>query len=110
MTNHLPLGAVITLHFSTDSVSLYGEPVFTVGPLVCDQAEVGSNGWATSNTTTNSIIELSNDDLQIFSNSQVYVGSIIAIPGTNGQTVEVRADDFLQILSLLQISGRVGGE
>ena len=110
LTSHLPLGATVTIYLDTDSASLYTSPLLEIGPLTLAAGFTDANGVVTGTTATDNEINLSGDDFQIFSNPQVFVGARLEFPGTAGDTVRLRGDDFLHIGGQVKISARVGGE
>jgi hypothetical protein len=110
LTSHLPLGATVTIYLDTDSASLYTSPLLEIGPLTLAAGSTDANGIVTGTATTDNEINLSGDDFQIFSNPCVFVGARLEFPGTAGDTVRLRGDDFLHIGGRVTISARVGGE
>lgn len=110
MHNHLPLGAQLSVYIGTDSASLFTAPLTVIGPLSFDAATTDINGAATNETITNSEIELTKYDLQVFGNRNLFVATVLELTGSNGQTVRIRAADYMAITGVVQFTARVGGE
>ncbi|MBK7091974.1 MAG: hypothetical protein IPH59_09695 [bacterium] len=110
MHNHLPLGAQMRVYIGTDSASLFTAPLTIIGPLSFDQATTDANGAATNEVVTNSEIELTKEDLLVFGNRNLYVATVLELAGSNGQTVRIRAADYMAISGVVQFTARVGGE
>lgn len=110
MRNHLPLGAQMSVYIGTDSASLFTAPLTVIGPLSFDQATIDGNGAASEETITNSEIDLTADDLRVFGNRNLFVATVLELTGSNGQTVRIRAADYMAITGVVEITARVGGE
>lgn len=110
MRNHLPLGAQMSIYIGTDSASLFSAPLTILGPLSFDQATTDLNGAASEEVITNSEIELTTENLRVFSNRSLYIAPVLELTGSNGQTVRIRASDYMAINGVVEISARVGGE
>jgi hypothetical protein len=110
MRNHLPLGAQMSVYIGTDSASLFTAPLAVIGPLSFDQATTDANGAALEEIITNSEIELTAEDLRVFGNRNLFVATLLELTGSNGQTVRIRAADYLAMTGVVEITARVGGE
>jgi hypothetical protein len=110
ITNHLPLGAQVTIYIGTDSATIFSHPLTTIGPLAFSSAAVDANGLVTSDAVSSNTITMTADDLHVFRNRSLYIAPLVTLPGTNGQTVRIRASDFFDINGIVEISARVGGE
>jgi len=110
ITNHLPIGAQVTIYIGADSATIFTHPLTTIGPIGFDRATVDGNGIVTAEIVTNSTVNLTAENLHVFSNRSLYIASVVTIPGTNNQIVRVRASDYFDINGIVEISARVGGE
>lgn len=110
LTSHLPLAANVTLFLGTDSLTLYDSPELEIGPLSLAAAATDISGAVSQTATTENQVRLDGDDFQVFSNPKVYVGALLQLPGTEGDTVRVRGADYLDISGYVKLSARVGGE
>lgn len=108
--NHLPLGARVAIYISTDSATLFTQPSLIIGPIGFDNAAVNGDGVVVADTLTRSVINLTSSDLSVFQNRSLYVAPIVTIAGTLGQTVRIRAADYLSIQGIVEITARVGGK
>jgi hypothetical protein len=110
ITNHLPIGAQVTIYVGADSATVFTLPLTTIGPIRFNQATVDGNGIVTAAIVTDSTVNLTAENLHVFSNRSLYIASVVTIPGTNNQIVQVRASDYFDINGIVEISARVGGE
>jgi hypothetical protein len=110
ITNHLPIGAEVTIYIGADSTTVFAQPLTTIGPIGFAQATVDGNGIVTGEIVTNNTTILTAENLHVFNNRSLYVASVVTIPGTNNQIVRVRASDYFDINGIVEISARVGGE
>ena len=110
ITNHLPIGAQLTIYIGADSATVFSHPLTTIGPIGFTTATVNADGIVTSQSVSDNTIELTKDDLQVFRNRSLYIASRISLPGTSGQIVHIRASDYFAINGIVEISARVGGE
>ncbi len=110
ITNHLPLGAQITVYIGTDSATVFTNPLATIGPVGFDQAVVNGDGIVTEPIVSENTVNLTADELRVFTNRSLYVAPLITLPGTNNQTVLLRASDYFTMNSIVEITARVGGK
>lgn len=110
ISNHLPLGAQVTVYISTDSATLFTHPLTVIGPIGFSQARVNGDGIVVEDTVTVSSVNLSAADLRAFQNRSLYVAPVVSLSGTQGQTVRINAADHLDIQGIVEISARVGGK
>ncbi len=108
--NRLPLGAGIEIHIATDVANLFTQPDVVIGPLNVAAAEVDGNGIAIAEVVSENQIEVTEQQLQVFQQPLLYVAPFLALPGTNGQIVRIRANDYLAISGVVTIDARIGGE
>lgn len=116
--NHLPFGVELTFKMAEDSASVATAPLVEVGPLAIAAGGVDAgSGLVEQASETNSELVLSAEDLEIFKlngapGKQVYGGVEIHLLGTGGQSVGVRASDYLDIsvLAHLRAETDFGGE
>jgi hypothetical protein len=106
--NHLPFGTRVTLLFDTTRAdsTLYDEsytPDLVIGPLVLSGPPTeGDPGLVTEEVVSELIVDLNKDDLAVFENEQVYMGTRVVILGTGDQMVKVRPSDYLHVRANVQ--------
>lgn len=103
LENHLPLGASIELLFGRDSGSLYSSPELLIGPALIQPGEIDRSGQVSNSVTTEHIIELTNQDLDVFTNSPFYSAGRITLRGTEGQKIKFLSTDYIKISSRLEL-------
>jgi len=108
ISNHLPLGATLTLHLAGDSTLLWDNPELTIGSIEVASGEVGTTGLVIEAIESDVTIALTHDDLSILDNSTLYVGQVITFLGTNGETVRIISSDFIDIEAYITINARIG--
>ena len=98
--NHLPLGASVTVFFSStrrDS-TLYDHPDLTIGPLGVTAAPTsGSPGLVSGAVTSDLVVTLTKDQLRLFEQPKVYQGIRFEFSGTGGQMVRIRPSDYIGV-------------
>lgn len=110
MRNHLPLGAQMLVYIGADSASLFTAPLTVIGPVSFNAGTTDANGTVSQEVVTESNVELTTDDLHVFTNRNLFVAPVLEFMGTNGQTVRIRASDYMAINGVIEINARVGGE
>lgn len=108
ISNHLPLGASLTLYLGGDSLTLYDDPELTIGPIEVSSGIVGAGGLVVDSVGSDNTIELTHDDLQILNNETLYIGQIITFPGTNGESVRIVSSDYLEVQAYITVNTRIG--
>lgn len=110
LTSHLPLGSTVTIFIDADSTALYSNPQLTIGPLPVAAGVTDSFGQVIQAVDSPARLLLEGEDFQVFKNAKVYVGARLELPGTEGDTVQVRGADYIEIAGHVKLSARVGGE
>ena len=98
--NHLPLGASVTLFFSSTRAdsTLYDHPDLTIGPLnVASAPTSGNPGLVTGAVTSDLVVTLTKDQLELFEQPKVYQGIRFEFSGTGGQMVRIRPSDYIGV-------------
>jgi len=103
LENHLPLGTSIELFFGRNLGSLYSSPELLIGPALIQPGEIDSSGQVLNSVTTEHIIELTNQDLDVFTNSPFYSAGRITLRGTDGQRIKLLSTDYIKINSRLEL-------
>ena len=106
--NHLPLGVSVTVFFdstTSDSAMLYNPsytPNLIIGPLQLDPAPVtGNPALVTGPATSTLVIGLNKNQLKLFERPRIFFGTRLEILGTEGQMVQVRPTDYIDITANL---------
>lgn len=102
--NHLPLGAEARMFFSRNEGALFSSPDLVIGPITVPAGELNYDGSVRESSFSQTEIEVSYDDLQVFTDSPFYMAGTIDLPGTESQTVTASAADFIKITSHLELN------
>ncbi len=96
--NHLPLGCQVALHFSSLDTNVYAQPQLTIGPLILAPAPVSAgNGRVTQEAESEISIELTQEQIALFGHENVFMGVSATIPGSDGQSCQIFADDYIGV-------------
>ncbi len=104
--NHLPVGVSVELLLSPDSASLYvaSHPdVVSLGPITVTAGNLNPDGTVASASVSENTIVLDSIDLQILKSDTLWMGQLITMLGTNGQTVKMSPTDSLHIHGYLEV-------
>ena len=104
--NHLPFGVSVLFYFSDDSLTLYQNPMLRIGPLTIAPGQI-NGGIVINPVTSTPEISLSQEDLEVFQESEIYQGMRLIFPGTGGIMVTARPDDYITIIAHLESRVRV---
>ncbi|MCJ7812845.1 hypothetical protein MUP95_05950, partial [bacterium] len=105
--NHLPLGVKVTLFFDSTTFdnTLYDSLLCDqdlVIPLRLDPAPVSGNpALVTGPATSTLVIDLNKNQLKLFERPRIFFGTRLEILGTEGQMVQVRPTDYIDITANL---------
>jgi hypothetical protein len=108
--NGLPVGADLAVHISTDSLDLYSDAIsnptekIIIDGIVTPAAEVDESGYVFEPIFyKNNEIRLTEDQMKIFKNKILYMGSKVRIGRTNG-VVKFRTSDIIQSKGLIKVN------
>lgn len=110
LSNHLPLGAAVTIFIGARSDStLYDDPAtLTLGPYRLESAVVGPDGRVSDQIQSLVADSLTSDQLSIFDNDTLYFGQKVSLFPTGPSGVSVSHDDFMGILANARLQIKVG--
>jgi hypothetical protein len=101
--SHLPLDAEASIFISKNEEDIFLGPDLVIGPVNVPKGELDESGVVEESKTSESIINLNYEELQIFRNSPFYIAGKIDFPGTDGNTIKALATDFIQISSYVEV-------
>lgn len=102
--SHLPLEAKAKIFFSQDLENLFSNPDLVIGPVYVPGGELNYDGSVKGSNSSQAEINLSHQELQVFTSVPFYMAGYIDFPGTNGQTIKASAADFIKITSYLELN------
>jgi hypothetical protein len=100
--SHLPLDAKVLIFLSKNKESIFSDPDLVIGPVDVPRGELDHNGLVVASRMSESTIALDHEELQVFRNSPFYMAGKLDFPGTNGNMVKAKAEDFIQINSYIE--------
>ena len=71
-------------------------PELTIGPIVLQPAGT-SGGNAVEEVVSDILVELTQQQIALFANDQVFVGFSVKFPGSNGEIVRIYTEDYVNI-------------
>jgi hypothetical protein len=74
-----------------------------IGPVSVPGGELNYDGSVKESNYSETEINLTNQELQVFTNTPFYMAGSIDIPGTNGELVKASSADFIKITSYLEL-------
>ncbi|MBN1348154.1 hypothetical protein JXJ21_01970 [candidate division KSB1 bacterium] len=105
LENHLPVAVEVLVRMDTSMSNVFGG-----GPCIVDKAfqltaaSTNDNGIVTSTLQDTISLNLTRDEFALFKNTSsppkiktVVVGTQLHLPGTDGKTIVVQADDYVAI-------------
>lgn len=107
VANHLPLGASVEFLFAQVDSMVFHEPILKIGPVAVSGATVGQDGFVQAPEQSEISLNLSEQEMQTFLKSPLFVGLKIHLDGTQGQKVKVRASDYIQVKSYGKIKMKI---
>ncbi len=101
--SHLPLEAKARIFFSQNQEYLFSNPDLIIGPVNVPKGELNYDGSVKGSNSSQTEINLTQQELQVFTNTPFYMAGSIDFPGTNGETIKASAADFIKITSYLEL-------
>jgi hypothetical protein len=101
--SHLPLDAEVLIFVSKSKETIFSDPDLVIGPVNVPRGELDHNGLVVTSRTSESTIGIDHEGLQVFGNSPFYIAGEFDFPGTNGNMIKARAEDFIQITSYVEV-------
>jgi len=109
--NHLPFGFDVSLHFSGMDTSVYANPELVIGPLTLQPASISqSSGRVESEFLSEISVDLTQEEIAVFANDEIYFSVHANIPGSNGKICRVFADDYLSVKAFCEFKYHVDPE
>jgi len=111
IVNHLPLGAGVEICIGPDSATLYSDPGLRIGPLSIEAAPVSGAGLAIDTASTGyQEIVLTNEDVQILKNETLFIGQVLILHGSGGQSVRLIQSDYITVTGRFEVEYHFDGE
>lgn len=95
LANRIPLGVDVSFFMSSQDTSVYTNPELTIGPLSLQPA-VTSGGNGVEEAPSEILVELTQQQIALFANDQIFVGFSVQLPGTN-EIVRVYTEDYVRV-------------
>ncbi|MEE9170154.1 MAG: hypothetical protein V3U73_10330, partial [bacterium] len=91
LANRIPLGMQVSLHVSSRDTSVFANPELTIGPLTVNASQSGGE------VLSELMVELSKEEIAVFTNGEIFVGLSAFLPGSNGEVVRFYANDYIAV-------------
>ncbi len=102
--SHLPLGGEAELFFSSSQEDIFSNPDLTIGPVIVPPGELAYDGSVSGSSYSQTEINLTYQDLQVFTSTPFYTAGSVYFAGTGGEAVAASASDFIKIISYLELN------
>lgn len=107
ISNHLPIGASVEVMFGKTDSTVYAEPILTIGPLQAEAAPTDEDGYVEQAQNSEVTFSLTEEQMRTFLQDSLYSGVRVAIDGTHGKFVKVRASDHIEIKAYTKLKVKV---
>ncbi|MFQ5864414.1 MAG: hypothetical protein ACE5IW_04200 [bacterium] len=105
--NHLPLGADVEFVFSQDGSTIFQNPILQIGPIGVDAGFLDSSGFVKKALVAEINLDLTEDEMRTFLKTPLYAALRVSVAGTNGQFVQIRESDYIEIKSYGKIKLKI---
>ncbi|MBD3288078.1 hypothetical protein GF337_04685 [candidate division KSB1 bacterium] len=97
INNSIPLGASIYINISKTDSSVYLNPDIVIGPVEIQPAKINDSGIVTDAVQKSTHFMLTEDDLRLFENPELFMGLKIKMPGTENQIITITSSNFINV-------------
>ncbi len=109
ISNRIPLGVDFSFVMSSRDTSVYTNPELTIGPLSLEPARI-SGGNGVEAVVSDILVELTQQQIALFANDEIFIGFSLNLPGSGGEIVRIYADDFINIKAYCEFKYHVDPE
>jgi hypothetical protein len=102
--SHLPVKGEARIVFSPNQKDLFSNPDLTIGPVSVPKGKLRSDGSVREAENSETIIEVTNQNLLVFTSVPFHMGGTINFPGTDGRKVKASTSDYVSITSYLELN------
>ena len=107
--NHFPLGMSAFINFAHDPAKVYSDPDVSLPVSMIESGAIGEDGWVIAASTARDTLTIGKDDIEImFSHLPLYAGFALDFPGSGGEEIVVREEDYIRINGFIQMTVRIG--
>lgn len=108
MLSHVPLGGSVSFQFAITDSAVFEKPDLRLGPFTLKSGVVDPATGTVAGAVASEIdIALDKQKIDFFARDSFFVGVQILFPGTDGQVVRLREDDYLDVQALLRFKARI---
>jgi hypothetical protein len=104
VVNHLPLGVEAEVYLSGDSATLYSNPGAVLGPITVLPGALNPDGTVDTAIVSQTVLSLTNEQARILENDPLWIGQLITLESTNGETVRLTGDDYLSVSGYIEVN------
>jgi hypothetical protein len=102
--SHLPVGAEAKLLFSDNLGNLFSNPRLAIGPVELAAGRLDYDGSVRESEFSETEINLTYQELQVFTAAPFYLAGVIVFPGTGGESIKALSTDFIKVTSYLELN------
>jgi hypothetical protein len=102
--SHLPVEGETQIFFSPNQGDLFSDPDLTIGPVHVPKGKLRADGSVREAENSETIIEVTNQNLLVFTSVPFHMAGTISFPGTDGEKVKASASDYVSITSYLELN------
>ena len=95
--NHLPVACEVSFFAALDSAEVYSAPDMLLGPVTVAAGHTQVSGAVSDTSRTIAALELTPDNLQLFTHGTLYLGYQLYLPGSSGQVVRFLPADYFAL-------------
>jgi hypothetical protein len=102
--SHLPVEGEVKIFFSRNQEDLFSDPDLVMGPVNVPKGKLRLDGSVREAENSETKIEMTNQDLLVFTDIPFHMAGTINFPGTDGRKVKASASDYIRITSYLELN------
>jgi hypothetical protein len=102
--SHLPVEGEVKIFFSRNQEDIFSDPDLVMGPVNVPKGKLSLDGSVRETENSETKIEVTNQDLLIFTDIPFHMAGTINFPGTDGREVKASASDYIKITSYLELN------
>jgi hypothetical protein len=102
--SHLPVEGEAKIFFSSNQMELFSDPDLVIGPVNVPKGKLRLDGSVREAENSEVKIEVTKQDLLVFTNTPFHMAGTIIFPGTDGRKVKASATDYIKVTYYLELN------
>jgi hypothetical protein len=104
LDNRLPVEASAAVQLARKAANVFRAPDLIVGPAKIALPQLDPiTGRAVQPRSSEAVLALNEAQLKLFQTSPLYVGVLLALPGSNGKVIRIAMEDYVEVRALATI-------